>query len=1713
MKKTKKSFFTFLLAVILLFSMLPAGTFANAADECTIINGEDWSGKSSNEDGSILWDANTATLTLNDATLDSYTLINFADLSKTLTVKVKGSNTINTYGVGIQTNASLSVEAEEGGSLTVNSNVEDNNCFYAGMNFAIRGGTYNLTSGYPAIFITQDIEIDGAEVTASSSNDVAIFSLSGNITVENGASVTVTSTPYSAIYAGAGNVIVTGKGTNAKLNATLCAISGVNGVEIRDGATVTGESASDSAIFSEKGNVTVTGQDTNVDLTASICALNGVGGVKISDGATVIGESTSSSAVFSYSGNVTVTGENTYADLTAYYSVLQGANDVTIENGATVTGVSTANSAIYSQSGNVTITGENTKADLTAYYCVAQGVNDVTIENGATVIGVSTADSAIYTESGQVTITGENTNADLTAYYCAIKCTNNVELNNGATLIGVSENDSAIYSGKGNVTVTGKNTNADITARVCAINSKNDVEISGGAVFNGITNDNSVIYSSSGSITLDEAEATLESKKEKMCGLLMNSDTQTLTIKDSTLKSDTLGTSISSHGNFDIINSVLTLNSQGANSISGLKDVNITGSKTSITAQSAYPFYGGTITIKEASVSSESTRTAFGAVNGLTISDGANVKAKTTEDKTAVVCENGDIVLDGDHTSVEAIAAQTYGFTANNGRIFLNAGHIKATTLEGNNVILARESGKESNTERPETRITIGENFSAGENIVVTTVWKQAEDGTYYADTLLVPKGTQLNSEGLLEGEYVRANDIEIAKKAPDAPTVDNLTDNSVTLTAVPGYEYRMDDGTWQDSNVFTNLEPNSTHSFYQRIAESDLTYASFESGALTVTTKKSTVSAPAKPTVDTVTDKSVTLKAVEGCEYSKDGILWQDSPEFTDLEPNTEYSFYQRTKETDTKYASDKSGALTVTTKKSTVSAPAKPTVDTVTDKSVTLNAVEGCEYSKDGIIWQDSPEFTDLEPNTEYSFYQRTKETDTKYASDKSEVLTVTTKKSTVLTPDKPTVDAVTDNSVTLKAVEGCEYSKDGIIWQDSPEFTDLEPNTEYSFYQRTKETDTKYASDKSGALTVTTKKSTVSAPAKPTVDTVTDKSVTLKAVEGCEYSKDGILWQDSPEFTDLEPNTEYSFYQRTKETDTKYASDKSGALTVTTKKSTVSAPAKPTVDTVTDKSVTLKAVEGCEYSKDGILWQDSPEFTDLEPNTEYSFFQRTKETDTKYASDKSEAIIVQTKPDNTVVTLNGETTATVDGNIEFTVNVSGCNSDVTSVKVDVNYGDNFELVSGDWLKTDYSTKDFNLENNNGVLTYEKPSDVNGDLIKIVLKAKTASVDMQTVSVKVVAVNGSNEIINLTSSQSVKINCSTHSYDSYIKMDDENHTCICSVCGNVETRAHRWDSGQQTKTPNCNETGNMLYTCLDNCGATKNEAIAKNDNHSYGSWIQTKAPTCTENGTETRTCSVCQNKETRDIKATGHSFGSWKTTKEPTYKAKGEQTRSCSKCSYKETRTIPKLALNIGAGTDGKKAEQTIIKSKNDKDPKGSTFNLLQVKNSKTTKNSIKITFKKPGKTKKFVIYGNRCGKPYKKIKITTKKSFTYNKLKKGKYYKFLVVALDKNGKVVATSKTIHVATKGGKVGNTKKVIITNSKSTKTIKKGKSFTLKTKLKAESKKLNVKKHRKVAFESSNKSIATVSSKGKIKAKKKGTCYIYAYAQNGVKAKIKVKVK
>ena len=204
------------------------------------------------------------------------------------------------------------------------------------------------------------------------------------------------------------------------------------------------------------------------------------------------------------------------------------------------------------------------------------------------------------------------------------------------------------------------------------------------------------------------------------------------------------------------------------------------------------------------------------------------------------------------------------------------------------------------------------------------------------------------------------------------------------------------------------------------------------------------------------------------------------------------------------------------------------------------------------------------------------------------------------------------------------------------------------------------------------------------------------------------------------------------------------------------------------------------------------------------------------------------------------------------------------------------------------------------------------------------------------------------------------------------------------------------------------------------------------------------------------------------------------------------------------------IGEGSNAGKVDSEILNCRNDKDLAGSTFGKLCVKVKKSKKKAISLTWKNIQVAKTYVIYGAKCGTSYKKIATVHRKTFTNKKLKKGTYYKYMVVALNEKGKVVAISKLIHVATKGGKVGNCKKLKVNKSKVN--LKQGKKFKLKVKQIAESKKVKLKKHRKIAFESDNQDVAVVSKKGIITAKKKGKCSVYVYAQNGVYKKIKIRV-
>ena len=215
------------------------------------------------------------------------------------------------------------------------------------------------------------------------------------------------------------------------------------------------------------------------------------------------------------------------------------------------------------------------------------------------------------------------------------------------------------------------------------------------------------------------------------------------------------------------------------------------------------------------------------------------------------------------------------------------------------------------------------------------------------------------------------------------------------------------------------------------------------------------------------------------------------------------------------------------------------------------------------------------------------------------------------------------------------------------------------------------------------------------------------------------------------------------------------------------------------------------------------------------------------------------------------------------------------------------------------------------------------------------------------------------------------------------------------------------------------------------------------------------------------------------------------------------------------------LGKGASEAAANKAITGMKNDNDPKGSKFAPLKAKSVKQTKKAVKLQWTKVPGAKKYVIYGNACGTKNKMKKVKTVKTNAVafkkvvKKVKKGKYYKFIVVAIDKNNSVIATSKVVHACTKGGKVGNHKGIKISKKvlAKAKKLKAGKTLKLGAKQVPVSKKLKVKKHVAIRYESSNKKVAKVSAKGTITAVKKGSCKVYVYAQNGVMKTVSVTVK
>lgn len=255
--------------------------------------------------------------------------------------------------------------------------------------------------------------------------------------------------------------------------------------------------------------------------------------------------------------------------------------------------------------------------------------------------------------------------------------------------------------------------------------------------------------------------------------------------------------------------------------------------------------------------------------------------------------------------------------------------------------------------------------------------------------------------------------------------------------------------------------------------------------------------------------------------------------------------------------------------------------------------------------------------------------------------------------------------------------------------------------------------------------------------------------------------------------------------------------------------------------------------------------------------------------------------------------------------------------------------------------------------------------------------------------------------------------------------------------------------------------------CDITDNTKKGGYQKHSYGKGKQIKAATYKTTGLMRCTCQVCGYEKTETIPVIAHTHKyTWKTTAKATVFRPAKQEGTCSLCGKKQTRNY------------GSKLKAAI---------KLNVSSLILRRKQATTK--VKVS----------MAYGDSI------------KSWASSNKK--------IVTVDKNGKIKAGTKTgtakITVTLKSGKKATLKvKVQTAKVKTTKisglkkklTIKKGKSVTLKPVVSP------ITSQEKVTYRSSNKKIATVSSKGVVKGRRKGTVTI-TVKSGKVTKKIKITVK
>lgn len=540
--------------------------------------------------------------------------------------------------------------------------------------------------------------------------------------------------------------------------------------------------------------------------------------------------------------------------------------------------------------------------------------------------------------------------------------------------------------------------------------------------------------------------------------------------------------------------------------------------------------------------------------------------------------------------------------------------------------------------------------------------------------------------------------------------------------------------------------------------------------------------------------------------------------------------------------------------------------------------------------------------------------------------------TPRTNVSAPEKPEVESIYENTITLKKIENGEYSIDCVNWQESPIFEGLEFDKEYSFYQRYAKTDTTYTSAASEVLKVT-----ICGHAE--TEWIVDINPTCKK-EGSKHQECTIC--KSILLTEIIEKLPHSYssivtdptcIEQGYTTYTCVCGDEYVDNYVDSLGHSYSKWYEVTAPTCTVDGLERHDCSRCEYYETNILNKNGHSYNSVvtAPTcTEKGYTTHTCHCENSYIDSYINAlghncgewylVIAPTcttdgveKRDCSRCEYNETNTLGATGHTYIpeitlpTCTEKGCKTYICScgdsyidsytTALGHSYGAWYEVTASTCITEGSARRDCSRCSH-----FEtKAVDVLGhDIVHHEAKLPTCTES---------GWEAYDTCARCDYSTKIELSATGHSTSDWIVDTEatyENNGSKhkeCTVCRTILEESiipmltHSYIS--VVTNPTCTEQGFTTHTCSE-CGNSYVDDYVSALGHNYGEWETTVVPTCTENGTSRHDCLRCDHYETKSIAATGHKFGDWYTYVAPSCVANGEERRVCENCDTFESKSI---------------------------------------------------------------------------------------------------------------------------------------------------------------------------------------------------------------------